>query len=307
LEDAFFFGDKRGTPAPPNGPTVKADGWKTWPMGRLRDPARALRAAVRQDDEAKVGALINWLLKRVPLVWNDEETRGLVSVSIIRGAVDASTDGFAFEVDEDHVVCHVRRREELPNLGVGDQIVAVNGRPLDGPLREAVAPESVGTLGVWKRGAMAATRARLARATLDDALLEAAQHASEPAACRIADRLLAVRASVHQHDEHGLSALHWAAYRGKLELVSMLVAAGASLDGPTPPPPAVAPPPARGVGGTLPRGHAHTPLQLAVIAGQASVARALLAARADPFVPCAGGRQLLHLAALGPCSSLVEL
>ena len=42
------------------------------------------------------------------------------------------------------------------SLGVGDRIVLCDGAPLTGPLREAIAPDSVGQLGVWKRAAMAA-------------------------------------------------------------------------------------------------------------------------------------------------------
>ena len=40
------------------------------PRRRRRDPGAALRLAVRQDDDSKVAALIDFLLKRVPLQWD---------------------------------------------------------------------------------------------------------------------------------------------------------------------------------------------------------------------------------------------
>ena len=38
----------------------------------LRDPARALRHAVRANDEARVVALIDWLLKKVPPAFSED-------------------------------------------------------------------------------------------------------------------------------------------------------------------------------------------------------------------------------------------
>ena len=86
-----------------------------------------------------------------------------------------------------------------------------------------VPPESVATLGVWKRAAMALQRSKLARSAIDDAFLEAAISAAEPAACRITERLLRARASLRACDEKGLTALHWAAYRGKSSLCELLL------------------------------------------------------------------------------------
>ena len=51
----------------------------------------------------------------------------------------------------------------------------------------------------------------------------------------------------------------------------------------------------------------HTPLQLAVMGGQARVTNRLLDAKADPQVVAADGRQLIHIAALAPCEDLIEM
>ena len=61
------------------------------------------------------------------------------------------------------------------------------------------------------------------------------------------------------------------------------------------------------VGGGKPTLAEHTPLQLAVMGGHGPVVKALLTAKADPFAPARGGRQLIHLAALGKCEDLVDL
>ena len=117
---------------------------------------------MRKDDDAKAAKLIDWLLKSVPLVWVEgAEGHQTVTASIIRGAADdaANGAGFAFDADDaTHVVRKVHRAEEVPALSVGDLIVRVDGSPLQRPLREAVEPESVSVLDVWKKGAMAALR-----------------------------------------------------------------------------------------------------------------------------------------------------
>ena len=71
-----------------------------------------------------------------------------------RSGVDASTDGFAFDIDEaTGIVRNIHRQDEVLQLGIGDRVVTLNNAPLTQPLREAVAPESVATLGLWKRPA----------------------------------------------------------------------------------------------------------------------------------------------------------
>ena len=266
----------------------------------LRDPARALRHAVRANDEARVVALIDWLLKKVPLAFSEDNAAAkLISATVIRSLPDGTTsDGFAFGLNPaTQTITAIHNHDEVPQLGVGDKIVMVNGTPLaqETPLRELIPPESVATLGVWKRAAMALQRSKLARSAIDDAFLEAAISATEPAACRIAERLLRARASLKVCDEKGLTALHWAAYRGKLSLCELLLDAGSPVDGILP------------VGGGRPTLAEHTPLQLAVMGGHGPVVKALLTAKADPFAPARGGRQLIHLAALGKCEDLVDL
>ena len=260
----------------------------------MRDPARALRAAVRNGDDTRVGGLIDWLLKSVPLVFTDGATP-IITCAVIRGASDAPHNGLVFDVDGGGYVRAIRRPEEVPSLGLGDRIVTVDSAPLVGPLKEAIAPDTLATLGVWKRGAMASMRARLAREALDCALLEAAKSTGEPAACQVAERLLRARASPRCCDEGGLSALAWAAARGKPALCRVLIDAGASVEGERAPP--TEPPPA------------YTPLQLGVLGGHVAVVALLLAAQADPHAPCAGGRQLIHLAVAARASAaeLVEL
>ena len=72
-----------------------------------------------------------------------------------------------------------------------------------------------------------ATKRRLGlRALALRALVAAAQHASGPAAQRIAERRLKAHASVRHRDEHGLGAVHWAAYKGFPGLMQMLIYSG---------------------------------------------------------------------------------
>lgn len=262
------------------------------PARRPTDPARAMRHAVRCSDPEKVASLIDFLLKKVPLQWHEQAgpTFELASVSIIRAAADTEDDGFAFELNEKtHVINAIRRADEVPTVAVGDRVVLVDNKPLgDRLLQEAVAPESVCVLGVWKRQAMAALRAKLARDTLRRALVETARFAKhEPSACTITAHLLRAHASPAYRDEQHFSALHWAAHRGQVQLCELLLQAGAPLEGTTAAP--------------------HTPLQLAVMGAHGTLVRSLLAAAADPHAACDDGRRLLHLAALAPCADLVEV
>ena len=91
--------------------------------------------------------------------------------------------------------------------------------------------------------------------------------------------LLQQGADVNAAQGDGMTALHWAADRGDLEMARMLVYAGAGLDAVT-------------------RMAEYTPLHLASRAGRGTVVRALLEAGSDPAAPTAsGGATPLHLAA----------
>ena len=91
--------------------------------------------------------------------------------------------------------------------------------------------------------------------------------------------LLQQGADVNAAQGDGMTALHWAADRGDLEMARMLVYAGAGLDAVT-------------------RKAEYTPLHLASRAGHAAVVRALLEAGSDPAAPTgSGGATPLHLAA----------
>ena len=258
-----------------------------------RAPVAALHAAVRHSDEARTATVITHMLRTFPLHWTLEAASAdsdftLTSISVIRSQSSNDDDGFAFALHNgSHTVTAVLRADEVPQLAVGDRVVTVNGFMLSGPLREAVAAESVATLGVWKKSAMTKVRAKLARAPLEEALIAAAQYATEPAASRIVSRLLGARVAPGCRGAHGRTALHWAAARGELALCTLLIDARAAIDGT--------------------RHAAHTPLQLAVIGGHGAVVRTMLMAKADAQATCEGGRQLIHLAALGPCADIVEL
>ena len=91
--------------------------------------------------------------------------------------------------------------------------------------------------------------------------------------------LLQQGADVNAAQGDGMTALHWAADRGDLEMARMLVYAGASLEAVT-------------------RMAEYTPLHLASRAGHGAVVRALLEAGSDPAAPTgSGGATPLHLAA----------
>lgn len=91
--------------------------------------------------------------------------------------------------------------------------------------------------------------------------------------------LLQQGADVNAAQGDGMTALHWAADRGDLEMARMLVYAGAGLDAVT-------------------RMAEYTPLHLASRAGHGTVVRALLKAGSDPAAATgSGGATPLHLAA----------
>ena len=91
--------------------------------------------------------------------------------------------------------------------------------------------------------------------------------------------LLQQGADVNAAQGDGMTALHWAADRGDLEMARMLVYAGAGLEAVT-------------------RMAEYTPLHLASRSGHGAVVRALLEAGSDPAAPTAsGGATPLHLAA----------
>jgi hypothetical protein len=91
------------------------------------------------------------------------------------------------------------------------------------------------------------------------------------------------------HPALGTTALHLAAFAGRVEAVELLLRRGAAVD-------------------TIARNRfRNTPLVLAVLGGQESTARALLARGADPRVPEEGGLTALHLAAAEGSVALVSL
>ena len=102
--------------------------------------------------------------------------------------------------------------------------------------------------------------------------------------------LLQQGADVNAAQGDGMTALHWAADRGDLEMARMLVYAGAGLEAVT-------------------RMAEYTPLHLASRAGHGAVVRALLEAGSDPAAPTgSGGATPLHLAAAaGDAEAVVAL
>ena len=74
------------------------------------------------------------------------------------------------------IVKEVRRPDEVSQMSKGDRVVTVDGVPLGAvPLGEAVEPESVVQVGLWRGGEMAALRRRLAQRSLDDGVVEVAK------------------------------------------------------------------------------------------------------------------------------------
>jgi ankyrin repeat protein len=85
-------------------------------------------------------------------------------------------------------------------------------------------------------------------------------------------------ADVNAAQGDGMTALHWAAETGSIEIAQIVITAGASLSAVT-------------------RHGAFTPLHVAARAGRADVVKALLAAGADPNAKTATGATALHQAA----------
>jgi len=291
---------------------------------KLQDPARALRLAIRHHDQPKLGRLVTWLLQQVPLQW-DEHFR-LVKCSIIRGNVGPGDDGFAFDLDQDTgIVREVYRPDEAPELAVGDRVVTLDGQPLrELRLREAVEPESVAELGVWKRKEMAKLRRRIAQPALDDALIEvsmldgASDDAVDAKIVGMAALLLREGASHKARDAKGMGSMHWACRVGTLGLVRTLIQAGASVNAPSdgggsePPASAGAPAAAKTAAAAAAAAAARAvaepclrPVQLAVVGGHAEVLHQLLRAKAAADVVTDDGRQLIHLAAMSGRGELV--
>jgi len=99
--------------------------------------------------------------------------------------------------------------------------------------------------------------------------------------------LLARGSDVNVPHPDGMTALHWAAYRGDVGMVTALIKARARL-------------------ATTTRVGGHTPLHVAAQAGHASVVRALLAAKADVRAVNAEGVTPLHLAAFSGIPDAVQ-
>ena len=90
--------------------------------------------------------------------------------------------------------------------------------------------------------------------------------------------LLSRKVDVNASSGDGMTALHWAAYRGNTELATLLLKSKASLS-------------------TVTRLGESTPLHVASRHGHGAVVRVLLKAGAAPDVTTAGGATALHLAA----------
>jgi ankyrin repeat protein len=102
-------------------------------------------------------------------------------------------------------------------------------------------------------------------------------------------QLLKDGADVNGAQGDGMSALHWAAERGDLELADMLIYAGANI-------------------GAVTRIGQYTPLHLAAKAGHANVAKALLKAGANPNAQTTNsGVTAMHLAASSGSAELINI
>ena len=100
--------------------------------------------------------------------------------------------------------------------------------------------------------------------------------------------LLAAGEDVNGALGDGMTALHWAARKGRLDVAEVLIAAGADLEAGT------------RLGG-------HTPLHVASRAAQAPLVEALLSAGADPRAATSTGVTALHFAAGAGVSGAVEM
>lgn len=130
---------------------------------------------------------------------------------------------------------------------------------------------------------VAAISAVLSAAPSSGGLAEAAK-AHDIAAVRA---MLKAGGDVNAAQGDGMTALHWAAMQGDVEMTTMLLAAGANVKAAT-------------------RLGAYTPLHLASEAGYAPVVRLLLSAGADPKAPLTTGGTPLMLAARAGSSEIAE-
>lgn len=99
--------------------------------------------------------------------------------------------------------------------------------------------------------------------------------------------LIATRADVNAPQGDGMTALHWAAKHGDVELTTLLLRAKASLTATT-------------------RNGAYTPLHVASEVGSAPVMEALLKAGGDAKATTATGVTVLHLAALSGSAATIS-
>ncbi len=118
------------------------------------------------------------------------------------------------------------------------------------------------------------TMSTLSAAPSDSPVADAAMHRDAAAV----KALLTEGGDVNAAQGDGMTALHWAARNGDVDLVQMLVYAGANVQATT------------RLGG-------YTPLHMAAKDGRAAVVEALLKAGADPKTPTSSGATALMLAA----------
>jgi ankyrin repeat protein len=131
-----------------------------------------------------------------------------------------------------------------------------------------------GTLGPAPLAAADVAPGARATARTTPPIVEAARDGDAPTV----RRLLAQKANVNEPAGDGMTALHWAAYHGNVELAQLLVRAKASLTATT-------------------RLGDNTPLHIAARHGHGAVVALLASAGAAPDARTTGGATALHLAA----------